>query len=546
MSTAETHEQEILLEPTLAPEESAEDLANSTAAGVEPSVADETRILLRQRLLGCALAIAGVYVILALWSWSSSERELWVLPAGRFARAALAVVVATILSARVDLSLRALRALELVLFGGMTLLLMFTQYFGDLELIGRGEVVRLVSIEKNGILQMVILMMMYGALIPNTLNRTMRVVSTMALGPIVLLGVLLNGPIESAGLMANRDEFILTATNAIYLALGAFLAIYCAHMLQGLRRELHDARRLGQYQLGERLGAGGMGEVYLAEHQLLKRPCALKLIKADIADNAVAIARFEREVQSAATLNHPNSIRIFDYGHAADGTFYYVMELLPGLSSAELVSAFGPMPPGRAVYLMRQVCAALREAHLAWLVHRDLKPANIFVAILGGQHDVAKILDFGLVKQTTGGSAQLTADHTVSGTPSYMSPEQASASPDLDGRADLYSLGAILYYWLTGRPPFEGDNPTNLMIAHARDPVEPPSRVRSGLPADLEAVVLRCLAKSPSERFADARALGEALAGCECAGTWDEAKAETWWGERAAERLGESKIRYGE
>jgi serine/threonine-protein kinase len=536
MSVATPLDEELVLEPTEGPGE--ETPATRSAMG-EASQSDEARGLLRRRLLECALAIAAIYLVLTVWTWSVSDEGTWFMPVGRLARMALALGVAGIVAYRPGLSVGALRGLELLLFLGVTLLLMGTQYLGDLELIRRGAAAALVTVEKNGVLQMVILMLMYGTLIPNDVVRSARVISAMALGPLILLGILLSGPIERAALMSDREEYLLVGSNAIYLTIGAVLAVACTQMLRGMRRELRAARELGAYRLGERLAEGGMGEVYLAEHRLLKRPCAVKLIKADIADNAVAVARFEREVQAAAGLSHPNSIRIFDYGHEADGTFYYVMELLPGLSSADLVRRFGPMPPGRAVYLMRQVCAALSEAHRAGLIHRDLKPANVFVAILGGQHDVAKVLDYGLVKQTAPGAAQLTADYTVSGTPSYMSPEQATADPGLDARADLYSLGAILYYWLTGRPPFAGENPTELMIAHARDPVEPPSRHRAGLPEDLEAVVLKCLAKRPSERYADARALADALSACGCAGTWGEAEAEAWWAARAAEALGE-------
>jgi len=169
------------------------------------------------------------------------------------------------------------------------------------------------------------------------------------------------------------------------------MAIFTAHVLHGLRRELQAVRSLGQYRLLEKLGEGGMGAVYLAEHQLLKRPCALKLISPDLKNNSIALARFEREVRSAAMLSHPNTIEIYDYGRAADGTFYFVMEYLPGLSLADLVREAGPLSPGRVVYLMRQVCGSLAEAHRMGLVHRDLKPANILVAILGGECDVSKV-----------------------------------------------------------------------------------------------------------------------------------------------------------
>jgi serine/threonine-protein kinase len=273
-----------------------------------------------------------------------------------------------------------------------------------------------------------------------------------------------------------------------------------------------------------------MGEVFLAEHALLKRPCALKQIKGSANSDPLALARFEREVQSSARLAHPNTIEIFDYGHTVDGTFYYVMEYLRGMSMADLLRECGPLPPGRVVYLFRQVCAGLAEAHGLGMVHRDLKPANVFVAVRGGESDVAKVLDFGLVKLTGDpGAAVLTTDLMVSGTPLFMAPEQATGEGLLDARADLYALGAVMYSALTGRPPFEGNSPFAVMMAHARDPVTPPRAVRPDVPADLERIVLRCLAKRPEDRFPSSKALGEALAACSCAGEWGPHRAEVWW-----------------
>ena len=261
-----------------------------------------------------------------------------------------------------------------------------------------------------------------------------------------------------------------------------------------------------------------MGEVYLAEHQLLKRPCAVKLIRPGDATDPRALERFEREVRLTATLSHPNTVEIYDYGRAEDGTYYYVMEYLPGLSLAELVERHGPLPPGRVVYLLRQVCGALREAHAAGLIHRDIKPSNIFAARRGGMDDVAKLLDFGLVlPAATVRAAHLSGEGQILGTPLFMSPEQATGGRELDERSDIYSLGAVAYYLLTGRPPFDGEDGIAVMIAHARDPVVPPSRVRAGIPEDLERVVLRCLAKDPAERFPDAESLERALARCACA-----------------------------
>jgi serine/threonine-protein kinase len=273
-----------------------------------------------------------------------------------------------------------------------------------------------------------------------------------------------------------------------------------------------------------------MGEVYLAEHQLLKRPCALKLIRPDDAADSRARERFEREVRLTATLSHPNTVEIYDYGRAEDGTYYYVMEYLRGLSLAELVERHGSLPPSRAVFLLRQVCGALREAHAAGLIHSDIKPSNIFAARRGGMEDLAKLLDFGLVRPaSTGRVSHLSAEGQILGTPLFMSPEQARGTRELDERSDIYSLGAVAYYLLTGQPPFEGENGLAVLIAHARDPVVPPSRNRPDIPEDLERVVLRCLAKDPAGRFPDAEGLERALGACACAGDWDQDRAARWW-----------------
>jgi serine/threonine-protein kinase len=533
---------EIELEPTIAPGSWGADPRSSpftlaTSAGSMASMAGETAELLRSRLQAAALFLAvayGLFVLLGLFQTTSIQAMFWVHMAIRMS---ICIAVAALLASRMSLSLGQLRLLEYGFFGAMVVSMIVTQYVAGSTLIAQGDALRLAALEKNGVLNFLALMVLYGVLIPNSPEATARVVLTMAMGPLVILAALrfmVNGtPLESN---AAIDQFAVA--NTLFILLSAGLAIFAAYTLHHLRRDLHHARKLGQYQLGEKLGEGGMGEVYLAEHQLLKRPAALKLIKPDVDSNPIAVARFEREVQSAAMLSHPSTIQIFDYGHTDDGTFYYVMEYLPGLSLSDLVRQFGPLDPGRIVYLIRQVCGALAEAHRYGLVHRDLKPANILVAILGGQCDVAKVLDFGLVKLTASpGVPQLTADYTVSGTPQYMSPEQATASEGVDGRADIYSLGGILYFLLTGRPPFEGTNPTELMIAHARDPVVPPSRHRADCPSDLEAVVLRCLAKKPEDRYPDTRALAAALADCDCAGDWTASQAEDWWLERAASQV---------
>jgi serine/threonine-protein kinase len=321
---------------------------------------------------------------------------------------------------------------------------------------------------------------------------------------------------------------LLTAA-AVLLSLAVATATNASFQITALRRAASEARRLGQYQLKERLGAGGMGEVYLAEHRLLKRPCAVKLIRPQSAGDAGVLRRFEREVRATALLSHPNTVEIYDYGHADDGTFYYVMEYLPGLDLDDLVTRYGPLPPARAVHLLRQLCGALQEAHAAGLVHRDIKPGNVLVCRLGGRHDVAKLLDFGLVLAAGGPEdpTRLTAKGAVLGTPAYMAPEQARGAAAADARSDLYSLGALGYFLLAGRPPFQGGSAVELMLAHVQEPVPP----LADAPADLEAVLRRCLAKAPADRFPDTGSLDEALAGCACAGEWTEARARSWWQE---------------
>ena len=318
--------------------------------------------------------------------------------------------------------------------------------------------------------------------------------------------------------------------DTIFLLTLAAISSFAAHTISRLRSQVAEARRFGQYRLRERIGAGGMGEVFLAEHELLKRPCAVKLIRPEVVLRAGSIDRFEREVRINATLSHPNTVEIFDYGRTEDGTYYYVMEYLPGMSLGDLVERYGPLPPGRAVYLLRQVALALQEAHEAGLIHRDIKPSNIFAARRGGMDDVAKLLDFGLVRPAATASSPRTSDEgQILGTPLYMSPEQATNSRPLDARSDIYSLGAVAYYLLTGRPPFDVPNAIEAIIAHARDPVVPVSQIRDDVAADLDAVVLRCLAKDPQERFPNAESVEIALGRCTCASSWDKSQARQWW-----------------
>ena len=266
---------------------------------------------------------------------------------------------------------------------------------------------------------------------------------------------------------------------------------------------------------------------------LLRRPCAVKLIRPDQLSDPTNLQRFEREVRAMATLTHWNTVEVFDYGHAEDGTFYYVMEYLPGKDLETLVERTGPLSPGRAIHFLRQVCRALREAHGVGLLHRDIKPSNIIACERGGVYDVAKLLDFGLV-QSTGlgkGADKLTLVGSVVGSPPFMSPEQATGREDLDARSDIYCLGGVAYFLLTGQAPFVRDTPMQMLLAHAYEEPKPPTDLRPDLPRDLEEVILRCLKKKPEERFADADTLEKALAACVDAGEWTEEAAAAWWRE---------------
>ncbi len=503
--------------------------ASGLSEGTLASLAGETHGLRRERLAAVALFLCVVTFLLLTWNILSSEKLNWFVIGLAVVRLVLVGTIAALLRSSLMLRKGQVQAIEVALFGGLTVLLCVSQYVVNIKYLNEGNAVGLVSHEKNGILQLFALMMLYGMFIPNDAKKAAKVIFSMALAPLIVWAVLREHP-DAAPLEEHLRSVEQVGSNAIFVMIGAALSVYGAYILHGLRFQLHEAKRYGQYRLLQKLGAGGMGEVYLAEHELLKRPCALKLIKADSGGDPVALARFEREVQSAARLSHPNSIEIFDYGHTDDGTFYYVMEYLQGMSLGDLVAGFGPLPPARVIYLFRQICAGLAEAHNLGLVHRDLKPANVFVAVRGGETDIVKILDYGLVKVKQDASAsQLTMDQTVSGTPMFMAPEQASGEADLDARADIYAIGAMAYFALTGRPPFDGASPFAIMIAHARDPVVPPSQIRPEVPADLEQVVLRCLAKSPAERFGDVRALGKALAACSVAAEWSAEQSDEWW-----------------
>jgi serine/threonine-protein kinase len=386
-----------------------------------------------------------------------------------------------------------------------------------------------------------LLIFTYALLIPHRWTRAAWAIGAMAVAPVALTIWLF--ATDSVCREAHNAGIQYVTNDALSMLVGAVVAIVGVRTMRDLSYKAFEARQLGQYYLRELIGSGGMGEVYLAEHQLMRRPCAIKLIQPDRAGDPRAMARFEREVQTIAQLSHWNSVDIYDYGRTDDGTFYYVMEYLPGLNLQQLVDQYGPLPPERAIYLLRQTCDALSEAHQLGLVHRDIKPANLFAAHRGGLYDVAKLLDFGLAKPVVSTpSVELSIEGMITGSPLYMSPEQALGDAEPDVRSDIYSLGAVAYFLLCGRPPFESDRAIKVIFAHANEPTVPPSQYQPGIPRDLEQVVLKCLSKDPDERYQSAGELIEALEQCQDAGRWTRHDAHQWWLTRAPQAAREPAV----
>jgi serine/threonine-protein kinase len=344
--------------------------------------------------------------------------------------------------------------------------------------------------------------------------------------------------VVSAMLQEDSHAQTLARTSAaVYAGTWAGVALVTSTMISraiyGLSRQVAEARQVGQYTLEECIGKGGMGEVYRARHALLRRPTAVKLLRADV-KGGPNVERFEREVQLTSQLRHPNTVAIYDYGHTLSGVFYYAMEFLDGIDLDDLVEVGGPQPPGRVARILRQAFGALEEAHAAGLIHRDVKPANIFLCERHGDYDVAKVVDFGLVKEVEASAGPaITRAAALVGTPLFMAPEAIVAPDEASPKSDLYALGGVAYYLLTGTHVFNGDTTLAICTQHLHTTPEGPSaRLGKPLPEVLEAIVLACLAKDPGARPASAGILAEELA--ELGEAWSKAESEVWWREHRA------------
>ncbi len=419
---------------------------------------------------------------------------------------------------RTRLSMRALRILDLsALILGCTFFALMGAYLMQEEgTAGRDATIGAYS----GLLACANTVMARAIIVPSTSSRTL-------IGSIAAMA-----PLVPALVFTGNGSAAMTVNVTAWCTVSIAIATVGSRVIFGLRTEAARVRRLGQYTIENKIGAGGMGVVYRASHAMLRRPTAIKLLPPDRAGDA-SLLRFEREVQMTAQLSHPNTVAIYDYGRTPDGIFYYAMEYLDGINLEDLVRQYGPQPPGRVVAVLDQVCGALNEAHGRGLVHRDIKPANVILTERGGEPDVAKVVDFGLVKPFMSGDPQVTSASSASvltGTPLYLSPE-AMTMPELaDPRSDLYALGAVGYFLLTGHPVFEGATVAEIIGHHLHtEPIAPSRRDNQAVPADLEAIILQCLRKSPEKRPQSARALREALRRCDGVKPWTSDDATAWW-----------------
>jgi hypothetical protein len=356
--------------------------------------------------------------------------------------------------------------------------------------------------------------------VPSTARRTAWI-STMSALPMLVYAA------STADLEAVGRTFYIGSWAVTAIVLGTTASRIIFRLTESARR----ATKLGQYTLLDRLGGGGMGEVYLARHAMLRRPTAIKLVRPESVGEET-LRRFEREVQITSCLTHPNTIAIYDYGRSPDGVFYYAMELLDGVDLQKLIVQHGPMPEERVVHLLEQVCSSLAEAHERGLIHRDVKPGNIVLCRRGRAYDVVKVLDFGLAKSVHPDTEVAISKATsIAGTPLYLAPETIRGDT-VDARADLYAIGLVGWFLLTGETAFSGKTVVEVCGHHLHTTPERPSTTGVRVGEDLEEVILRCLEKSPAARFADADALRAALLATEAAGGWSQARAKDWWENR--------------
>jgi len=379
-----------------------------------------------------------------------------------------------------------------------------------------------------------IVALVWAALIPTHWRRGLPIFIHIGLVFPIVMGIgALVSPVAYAEWMTT-GALIVFVSNYVFVLSSSILSIILSHLVWSAQQQ---ARNVGSYELEERLGQGGMGEVWRARHHLLARRAAIKLVRpealgGDPQTRRVALARFEREAQATASLRSPHTIDLYDFGISDTGVFYYVMELLVGRDMQSLVKDFGQLPPERVLYLLEQVCESLAEAHAAGLVHRDIKPSNIYVCREGLQCDFVKVLDFGLARDRRPDAVHLTMQtgERLTGTPAYMAPEVIMGATEVDPRADIYALGCVAYFLLTGQLVFEGTTPMKTLLMHVEEaPVPPSQRAEIVVPPALDALILQCLEKDPRRRPKDAQATLRLVRECRVGAIWNGDVAREWW-----------------
>jgi serine/threonine-protein kinase len=453
--------------------------------------------------------------------------------------ASLTMALLWLLASRARLSLRSLGTLDAISF------VVACASLSLMTVSDEGQILQV-------LLALIVTVMIRAILVPSRPGRTM-VVSALTFLPTVVVCIARHDPTALLpGFSVGYQKQYMTLNTILWSVLGTTLATITSRVTYGLRKQVAEANELGQYVLEEKIGGGGMGEVWRARHRLLIRPAAIKLIRPEMTgDRELLLRRFEREARATAALKSPHTVQLYDFGATEDGRLYYVMELLDGLDLDTLVRQYGPLPPERVIHILRQVCSSLQDAHGNGLVHRDIKPANVVVSRAGTTFDFAKVLDFGLVKLETaeqrgesaeqrgsgaaakrpgGSDGGSLAAGGAAGTPAFMAPEVVLGAAETDHRVDLYALGCVVFWLLTGKVIFEGRNALEMMFHHAHTPPPKPStRTELPIPAPLEELVMECLEKDPARRPASAEAVSTRVDAVFLESAWTVERAERWW-----------------
>ena len=454
---------------------------------------ESTRKLLLERLIIASIILATMLAVVQLLVWLNGRAAVMTTLARVGAVVCLAGVV-LLLKRRPNLTLNQLRWIEIVIVVVPLVEVLYVQYHETNRFIISGNAYQVPALVGSIGGVICLFVATYAMFIPSNWRRTAIVAFASAILPTIFT------VIQFANVAGLQDVEYPSFATPFLLFTTAVVATIAAHFVRSIRQDAESARQYGQYHLTTEIGRGGMGIVYRAEHRMLKRPAAIKLIRAERAASDQAVARFEQEVQMSATLSHWNTVQIYDYGRTASGDFFYVMEYLEGQTLAERLKADGAMEPKVAVDVIRQICNGLEEAHAKTMVHRDLKPANIFLTKCASQCNLVKILDFGLATSY----ARPDQDRSVSGSPPYMSPEQIRGEL-VDGRSDIYSIGCVLYECLTGQPLFSGESFSDVFSGHLNS--NPSIELPSGLASNLAPIINNCIAKLPNERYQDVASL---------------------------------------